>query len=129
MILYLPLLILETGISRNCSKLKRLFIGDDSISDFAFPIGVMSAFYLEEFAPKSKVTDLIEVSINNLAAVPSIIYGLLGLAIYLQVMNLPRSSALVGGMTLSMLVLPVVIIATRNTINQFRKLSKMVQWH
>lgn len=83
---------------------------------FAFPVGVMSAFYLEEFAPKGRITDLIEVSINNLAAVPSIIYGLLGLTIYLQFMNLPRSSALVGGMTLSMLVLPIIIIATRNTI-------------
>lgn len=83
---------------------------------FAFPVGVMSAFYLEEFAPKGRITDLIEISINNLAAVPSIIYGLLGLTVYLQVMNLPRSSALVGGMTLSMLVLPIIIIATRNTI-------------
>ena len=83
---------------------------------FAFPVGVMSAFYLEEFAPKGKITDIIEVSINNLAAVPSIIYGLLGLTVYLQVMHLPRSSALVGGMTLSMLVLPIIIIATRNTI-------------
>ncbi len=83
---------------------------------FAFPIGVMSAFYLEEFAPTGKITDIIEVSINNLAAVPSIIYGLLGLTVYLQVMHLPRSSALVGGMTLSMLVLPIIIIATRNTI-------------
>ncbi len=82
----------------------------------AFPLGVMSAFYLEEFAPKGRVTDLIEISINNLAAIPSIIYGLLGLTIYLQFMNLPRSSALVGGMTLSMLVLPVIIIATRNAI-------------
>lgn len=83
---------------------------------FAFPIGVMCAFYLEEFAPKNKFTDLIEISINNLAAIPSIIYGLLGLTLYLQIMNLPRSSALVGGMTLFMLVLPVIIIATRNTI-------------
>jgi phosphate transport system permease protein len=83
---------------------------------FAFPIGVMCAFYLEEFAAKNFITDAIEISINNLAAIPSIIYGLLGLTIYLQFMNLPRSSSLVGGMTLFMLVLPVVIIATRNTI-------------
>lgn len=82
----------------------------------AFPIGVMCAFYLEEFAPKNHFTDIIEVSINNLAAVPSIIYGLLGLTVYLQFFCLPRSSALVGGMTLFMLVLPVIIIATRNTI-------------
>lgn len=83
---------------------------------FAFPIGVMCAFYLEEFAKKNRVTDLIEISINNLAAIPSIIYGLLGLTVYLQFFHLPRSSALVGGMTLFMLVLPVIIIATRNTI-------------
>lgn len=82
----------------------------------AFPIGIMCAFYLEEFAPKNRITDIIEVSINNLAAIPSIIYGLLGLTLYLQFMNLPRSSSLVGGMTLFMLVLPVIIIATRNTI-------------
>lgn len=83
---------------------------------FAFPIAVMCAFYLEEFAPKNRLTDIIEISINNLAAIPSIIYGLLGLTIYLQFMHLPRSSSLVGGMTLFMLVLPVIIIATRNTI-------------
>ncbi len=83
---------------------------------FAFPIAVMCAFYLEEFAKKNWLTDLVEISINNLAAIPSIIYGLLGLTIYLQFMHLPRSSALVGGMTLFMLVLPVIIIATRNTI-------------
>jgi phosphate transport system permease protein len=83
---------------------------------FAFPIGVMCAFYLEEFAAKNRMTDIIEISINNLAAIPSIIYGLLGLTVYLQFMNLPRSSSLVGGMTLFMLVLPVIIIATRNTI-------------
>ncbi len=83
---------------------------------FAFPVGVLCAFYLEEFAKKNRLTDLIEISINNLAAIPSIIYGLLGLTIYLQFFHLPRSSALVGGMTLFMLVLPVIIIATRNTI-------------
>ncbi|MBL6665316.1 MAG: phosphate ABC transporter permease PstA [Rickettsiales bacterium] len=83
---------------------------------FAFPIGVMCAFYLEEFARKNKMTDIIEISINNLAAIPSIIYGLLGLTLYLQMMHLPRSSSIVGGMTLFMLVLPVIIIATRNTI-------------
>lgn len=82
----------------------------------AFPIAVMCAFYLEEFAPKNRITDITEVSINNLAAIPSIIYGLLGLTVYLQYMHLPRSSSLVGGMTLFMLVLPVIIIATRNTI-------------
>jgi phosphate transport system permease protein len=83
---------------------------------FAFPIGVMCAFYLEEFAKKNRLTDIIEISINNLAGIPSIIYGLLGLTVYLQIIHLPRSSSLVGGLTLFMLVLPVIIIATRNTI-------------
>jgi phosphate transport system permease protein len=82
----------------------------------AFPIGVMSAFYLEEFAPKNLLTDIIEISINNLAAIPSIIFGLLGLIVYLNFFQLTRSSSLVGGMTLSLLVLPVIIIATRNAI-------------
>jgi phosphate transport system permease protein len=82
----------------------------------AFPIAVMAAFYLEEFAPKNTLTDIIEVSINNLAAIPSIIFGLLGLVVYLNFMHLPRSSAIVGGLTLSMLVLPIIIIATRNSI-------------
>ncbi|MBU6338474.1 MAG: phosphate ABC transporter permease PstA [Rickettsiales bacterium] len=90
----------------------------------AFPIGIMCAFYLEEFAPKNKITDIIEISINNLAAIPSIIYGLLGLTVYLQFFYLPRSSALVGGMTLFMLVLPVIIIATRNTIRSIPKTIK-----
>jgi len=82
----------------------------------AFPIAVMAAFYLEEFAPKNILTDIVEVGINNLAAIPSIIFGLLGLVVYLNFMHLPRSSAIVGGLTLSMLVLPVIIIATRNAI-------------
>jgi phosphate transport system permease protein len=82
----------------------------------SFPVAVMAAFYLEEFAPKNIITDIVEVSINNLAAIPSIIFGLLGLVVYLNFMHLPRSSAIVGGLTLSMLVLPVIIIATRNAI-------------
>jgi phosphate transport system permease protein len=82
----------------------------------AFPIAVSCAFYLEEFAKKNRFTDIIEISINNLAAIPSIIYGLLGLVLYLQIMHLPRSCAIVGGLTLFMLVLPIIIIATRNTI-------------
>lgn len=83
----------------------------------AFPIGVMAGFYLEEFAPKNIFTDIIEVTINNLAAIPSIIYGLLGLIVYLNFFHLPRSAALVGGMTLALLVLPIIIIATRSAIN------------
>ena len=82
----------------------------------AFPIGVASAVYLEEFAPKNRLTDLIEVNINNLAAVPSIVFGLLGLAIFLHFFGMPRSSALVGGCTLSLLVLPTMVIATRQAL-------------
>jgi phosphate transport system permease protein len=82
----------------------------------AFPIGVLTAVYLEEFAPRNRWTDAIEVSINNLAAVPSIIFGLLGLAVFLNVMNLPRSAPLVGGMTLALMTMPVIVIAGRNAI-------------
>ncbi len=79
----------------------------------SFPIGVATAVYLEEFAPKNRWSDLIEVNINNLAAVPSIVYGLLGLAIFLNVFHLPRSAPLVGGMTLALMTLPTIIIAAR----------------
>ncbi len=79
----------------------------------AFPIGVAAALYLQEFAPKNRITDLIEVNINNLAAVPSIIFGLLGLAIFLNVFGLPRSVPLVGGMVLSLMTLPTIIISSR----------------
>lgn len=79
----------------------------------SFPIGVMAAIYLEEFAPTNRLTDLIEVNINNLAAVPSIVFGLLGLAIFLNFMDLPRSAPLVGGMVLALMTLPTIIIAAR----------------
>ena len=82
----------------------------------AFPLGVATAIYLEEFAPKNWFTDFIEININNLAAVPSIIFGLLGLSIYLNFFGLPRSSSLVGGMVLALLILPVIVIATRNAL-------------
>ena len=82
----------------------------------AFPVGVLAAVYLEEFAPRNRWTDAIEVSINNLAAVPSIIFGLLGLAVFLNVMNLPRSAPLVGGLTLALMTMPVIVIAGRNAI-------------
>ena len=82
----------------------------------AFPIGVLSAVYLEEFARRNRWTDLIEVSINNLAAVPSIIFGLLGLAVFLNFMHLPRSAPLVGGLTLALMTMPVIVIAGRNAI-------------
>lgn len=79
----------------------------------SFPIGVLAATYLEEFAPQNKLTDLIEVNINNLAAVPSIVFGLLGLAMFLNFFGLPRSAPLVGGMVLALMTLPTIIIATR----------------
>ncbi|WP_439538960.1 phosphate ABC transporter permease PstA [Sphingomonas sp.] len=82
----------------------------------AFPIGVFSAVYLEEYAPRNRWTDLIEVSINNLAAVPSIIFGLLGLAVFLNFLHLPRSAPLVGGLTLALMIMPVIVIAGRNAI-------------
>ncbi len=82
----------------------------------AFPIGVLSAVYLEEYAPRNRWTDIIEVSINNLAAVPSIIFGLLGLAVFLNTMHLPRSAPIVGGLTLALMTMPVIVIAGRNAI-------------
>jgi phosphate transport system permease protein len=82
----------------------------------SFPMGVLAAVYLEEFAPRSAWVDWIEVSINNLAAVPSIIFGLLGLAIFVNFMHLPRSSALVGGLTLALMTMPVIVISGRNAI-------------
>jgi phosphate transport system permease protein len=82
----------------------------------AFPVGVLAALYLEEFAARNRWTDLIEVSINNLAAVPSIIFGLLGLAVFLNFMHLPRSAPLVGGLTLALMTMPVIVIAGRNAI-------------
>lgn len=82
----------------------------------AFPIGILAALYLEEYAPKNGWTDLIEVSINNLAAVPSIIFGLLGLAVFLTVFPNLRSAPLIGGMTLALMTMPVIVISGRNAI-------------
>jgi phosphate transport system permease protein len=82
----------------------------------SFPIGVAAAIYLEEFAPRNRWSDLIEVNINNLAAVPSIVFGLLGLAVFINWMSLPRSAPLVGGLVLTLLTLPVIIIASRAAI-------------
>jgi phosphate transport system permease protein len=79
----------------------------------ALPLGVAAAVYLEQFAPKNRLTDLVEVNINNLAAVPSIIFGLLGLAVFLNFFGMPRSAPVVGGLVLALLVLPTVIIASR----------------
>lgn len=82
----------------------------------AVPLGVAAAVYLEEFAPKNFWTDLIEVNINNLAAVPSIVFGILGLAIFINFAGLPRSAAIVGGLVLTLMTLPTIIIATRAAI-------------
>lgn len=79
----------------------------------SFPVGISAAIYLEEFAPKNRWTDLIEININNLAAVPSVVFGLLGLAVFIQFFGLPRSAPLVGGMVLSLMTLPTIIISTR----------------
>jgi phosphate transport system permease protein len=79
----------------------------------SFPLGVAAALYLEEFAPKNRWTDLIEVNINNLAAVPSIVFGLLGLAVFINFFGLPRSAPLVGGLVLTLMTLPTIIIAGR----------------
>ncbi|MEM7223502.1 MAG: phosphate ABC transporter permease PstA [Pseudomonadota bacterium] len=79
----------------------------------SFPLAVMAAVYLEEFAPKNKWTDMIEVNINNLAAVPSIVFGLLGLAVFLNVFGMPRSAPVVGGLVLALMTLPTIIIAAR----------------
>ena len=82
----------------------------------AFPVAVLAAIYLEEFAPKNRFTDFIEVNINNLAAVPSIVFGLLGLGVLLAIFHLPRSTPLVGGITLSLMTLPTIIIAARASL-------------
>jgi phosphate transport system permease protein len=82
----------------------------------AFPIGVLGAIYLEEFAPKNRFTNFIEVNINNLAAVPSIVFGLLGLAVFLNVFGVPRSAPLAGGLVLALMTLPTIIIAARAAI-------------
>ena len=82
----------------------------------SFPVGVFTAIYLENFAVKNKLTDFIEVNINNLAAVPSIIFGLLGLAVFINFFGMPRSVPLVGGLVLSLMTLPTIIITTRSAL-------------
>jgi len=79
----------------------------------SFPIGVMTAIYLEEFADDNRFTQMIEVNINNLAAIPSILFGLLGLAIFINIFGMPRSSPLVGGLTLALMTLPIIIVTAR----------------
>jgi len=82
----------------------------------SFPVGVAAAIYLEEFAPQNKWTDLIEVNINNLAAVPSIVFGLLGLAVLLNFIGMPRSAPVAGGTVLALMTLPTIIIAGRSAL-------------
>ena len=82
----------------------------------AFPVGVLAAVYLEEFAPRNRWTDLVEVNINNLAAVPSIVFGLLALSVFLGVFGLPRSAPIAGGVALALMTLPTIIIASRAAI-------------
>mgnify|MGYP003684442229 FL=1 len=82
----------------------------------AFPIGIASALYLEEFAPKNGLTEIIEININNLAAVPSVVFGILGLAIFINIFGLPRSIPLIGGMVLALMTLPTIIISSRAAI-------------
>jgi len=90
----------------------------------AFPLGILTAVYLEEYAKKNRLTDLIEVNINNLAAVPSIVFGLLGLAIFLNFFNLPRSTPLVGGMVLALMTLPTIIIASRSILRSIPQATR-----
>ena len=82
----------------------------------SLPIGVAASIYLEEFAPKNRFTDLIEVNISNLAAVPSIVFGILGLAVFIQFAHLPQSAPLVGGLVLTLMTLPTIIISTRASL-------------
>jgi phosphate transport system permease protein len=82
----------------------------------SFPVGVAAAVYLEEFAPRNRWIDIVEVNINNLAAVPSIVFGLLGLAVFINFFNLPRSTPVVGGLVLTIMTLPVIIIASRASL-------------
>jgi phosphate transport system permease protein len=84
----------------------------------SFPLGIAAAIYLEEFAPKNRWTDIIEINVNNLAAVPSVVFGLLGLAAFQGWLGLPRSAPLVGGMVLSLMTLPTIIIVTRVALKQ-----------
>jgi phosphate transport system permease protein len=90
-------------------------------ASLAIPVGILASIYLEEFAPQNRVTGLIEVNINNLAAVPSIVFGLLGAAVFLGVFGLPRSAPVVGGLVLALLILPVIIIASRAALKAVPK--------
>lgn len=114
-----------TGADASESRAEAAGMGVSMIGSFfmmlvvlvlALPIGVAASIYLEEFAPKNRLTDLIEVNIANLAAVPSIVFGILGLAVFIQFMHLPQSAPLVGGMVLTLMTLPTIIISTRASL-------------
>ncbi|MEM6889151.1 MAG: phosphate ABC transporter permease PstA [Pseudomonadota bacterium] len=114
-----------TGADASESRAEAAGLGVSMIGSFfmmlvvlfcALPIGVAASIYLEEFAPKNRITDLIEVNISNLAAVPSIVFGILGLAVFIQFMHLPQSAPLVGGLVLTLMTLPTIIISTRASL-------------
>ncbi|MCE0504743.1 phosphate ABC transporter permease PstA [Roseivivax sp. GX 12232] len=111
-----------TGTDASESRAEQAGIGVAMLGSFfmmlvvlglSLPIGVAASIYLEEFAPKNRFTDLIEVNISNLAAVPSIVFGILGLAVFIQVVELPQSAPIVGGLTLTLMTLPTIVISTR----------------
>lgn len=114
-----------TGADASESRPEQAGIGVSMIGSFfmmlvvlglSLPLGVAASIYLEEFAPKNRLTDLIEVNISNLAAVPSIVFGILGLAVFIQFMHLPQSAPLVGGLVLTLMTLPTIIISTRASL-------------
>lgn len=114
-----------TGADASESRAEAAGLGVSMIGSFfmmlvvlvlSLPIGVAASIYLEEFAPRNRFTDLIEVNISNLAAVPSIVFGILGLAVFIQFMHLPQSAPLVGGLVLTLMTLPTIIISTRASL-------------
>ena len=114
-----------TGADASESRPEQAGIGVSMIGSFfmmlvvlvlALPIGVAASIYLEEFAPQNRFTDLIEVNISNLAAVPSIVFGILGLAVFIQFAHLPQSAPIVGGLTLTLMTLPTIVISTRASL-------------
>jgi len=114
-----------TGADASESRPEQAGIGVSMLGSFfmmlvvlvlALPIGVAASIYLEEFAPQNRLTDLIEVNISNLAAVPSIVFGILGLAVFIQFAHLPQSAPLVGGLTLTLMTLPTIVISTRASL-------------
>lgn len=114
-----------TGADASESRAEQAGLGVSMLGSFfmmlvvlvlSLPIGVAASIYLEEFAPRNRITDLIEVNISNLAAVPSIVFGILGLAVFIQFAHLPQSAPLVGGLVLTLMTLPTIIIATRASL-------------